>query len=135
MSPPRRAPAGDDAALVGLGARARRRIDCDDDLSVFRRRRIRRQALALEQRPRPQGARRLLDDLGVKLLPPERATFERAAIRSTKASARKRELSKVEPRVTTAFASPSSRLMSLVGRGVVVMTACGLSPSLRPSIA
>jgi len=29
--------------------------------------------LTLEQRPRPQGARRLLDDFGEQLLPPDRA--------------------------------------------------------------
>ena len=76
MIPPGVRADDDDAAFVGLRAGARRRIDADDDLGVVRRRRSARQTLALDQRARPQRARRLLDDLGVELLPADRAAVE-----------------------------------------------------------
>ena len=63
----------DDAAFVRLGARLGRRIDADDDLGIVAGAAPRREALALDQRARPQRARRLLDDLGEQLLAADRA--------------------------------------------------------------
>ena len=56
-------------------------------------------------------------------------------MRSTNACARWWTLSKVEPRLTIVSGSATSCLISLVGRGVVVTTACGLAPRRRPSSA
>ena len=64
----------DDAALVRLGARPRGRIDADDDLGVIRAR-LGREALAFDQRARPERAGRLFHDLGEQLLSADRAAL------------------------------------------------------------
>jgi len=75
MDDPRRGLADDqDAAFVRLRARLGGRIDADDNLDIVGRRGVGGKTLALDQRARPQRARRLLDDLGEQFLPPDRAT-------------------------------------------------------------
>ena len=131
----RRLAGDDEAAFVGLRARARRRVDADDDLGEVPRRRFRRHPLALDQRPRPERARRLLDDFGEQFLPADRPALVALGDALEEGARQMTLLSKVEPRVTIVSGSPMSCLMSLVGRGVVVTTICGLSPRRRPSIA
>jgi hypothetical protein len=91
--------------------------------------------LTLEQRPRPESPRRLLDDLGEQLLLTDGAAFVTRGDAFKERSGQISLLSKVEPRVTMVSLPTAKSLMILLGRGVVVMTACGLSPSRNPSIA
>src|SRR5208283_99518 len=74
-APVRRLAGDDEPAFVGVRARARRRIDGDDDFRQLPRGGFGRDALALDQRAGPERALRLLDDLGEQLLPPDRAAL------------------------------------------------------------
>ena len=122
---------GDEAAGVGALAGRCRRIDRDDDARAAAappRRGTSRSARATTARRRaPRRSRR-------------RAPGGRAACRhsgattaSRNAGARLRALATVAARVTAVFGSAISRLISAIGRGVVVMTCRGRSPRRSPN--
>ena len=87
----------------------------------LKRRRL-RHAARLDQRARPQRVGALLDDLAVDLLAPEpRAGVARQHL-VEKAGDRCAALACVAARVTAVRGSATSRLISAIGRGVVVMS-------------
>ena len=93
-----------------------------------------RPAHCLDQRPRPQRPLDILDQLAVQLLPPEPRAAVHAGHRRPEILGRCADCRRPPAGLHASPPAPRSASAAAIGRGVVVTTARGRSPSRSPSI-